>query len=375
MHDYPTQVPHKAETSRNRGEFWQPWARGGVRFGLTISGLLFAALFETLTLQSIALGSLLILLSMPLQFWAKGCLHQNQILTTFGPYRFVRHPFYTSSLMLDLGIMVMTGSLIFVTLGLVWWLAVYRHAIAREEQILHQIFAHAYADYARRIPALLPWKRALPARPYRIDFTRYNITVTEIPRAIQALVFPLLFLLAFWLDRPQFAFDLSNGVIVLWLITSVLSLFACARIWRLAFKHDLDLVPRAGAQASARTVYVFAIVVAGLVWSQFDPMVDPWLHRLPGILMLGMAMLLMLGPDKARLVAEAGVALGLAILLELEWASLLLAPLYLSIILMQWRPAPGDPPQDSNCEALGPLLLSSLMTLGLVSCWLAEFRL
>jgi protein-S-isoprenylcysteine O-methyltransferase Ste14 len=370
-HPYPSQVPLKTETSKNRGLFWKPWTRGGVRFGLVVSGVLTAVWTESLSLSSIAVGSLLLLLSMPLQFWSKGCLHQNQSLTKTGPYRFVRHPFYTSGLMLDLGIMVMTGNVWFVVCGIAWWLAVYHHAISQEEIILRRVFGVEYDHYAKHVPALIPWKKPLPVQPYRFDFRSYNIAVTEVPRAIQALVFPLLFLLALWIDRPGFDLNLANSVVALWLLASVLSLFACARIWRQSFKTGAAVLPDAAAQPAARTIYVFAIVVAGLVWSQFDPAVDPWLHRLPGIVLLALALLLTFGPHKARLLAESGIAMGLAILLELEWVAVLLLPLYLSVIIIQWRASEGESNLLTEDAMSGPSLLT-LAGLGLAVLMVCE---
>src|SRR5438045_4031068 len=88
-----------------------PWDRSGVRTYLMGIGLIAGYT----TPKWVALAAPLFVAGIALQFWAKGCLHQEKEVTTSGPYRFVRHPFYFANAVLDLSIVVMSGC---------WWLAV-----------------------------------------------------------------------------------------------------------------------------------------------------------------------------------------------------------------------------------------------------------
>ncbi len=87
-----------------------PTNRGGLRFYLVIFALLtvFATPAIHTTPATVLHGVPLILLGVALHLWAKGCLHQDREVTTTGPYRFVRHPFYTANALIDSGIAVMS---------------------------------------------------------------------------------------------------------------------------------------------------------------------------------------------------------------------------------------------------------------------------
>lgn len=76
-------------------------------------------------------------------------------LATSGLYRRLRHPRYLGMMATVLGACLLIDSRPLWILGLAWWLAAL--AIIRiEERELHRRFGAAYADYARRVPALLP---------------------------------------------------------------------------------------------------------------------------------------------------------------------------------------------------------------------------
>jgi protein-S-isoprenylcysteine O-methyltransferase Ste14 len=81
-------------------------------------------------------------------------------LVTRGPYRYVRHPIYTGML----GLCVATG-----LAASQWWALPIAFAVFAtgtwirvriEDQLLRATHGTAFADYARRVPALFPrWSR------------------------------------------------------------------------------------------------------------------------------------------------------------------------------------------------------------------------
>jgi protein-S-isoprenylcysteine O-methyltransferase Ste14 len=80
----------------------------------------------------------------------------SQTLTTSGPYQWVRHPIYTSFLLI-------LGSTLLITMnwfiGMLWLTATgidVRERIAFEEERLRSQFGDAYGDYAKQTGRLLP---------------------------------------------------------------------------------------------------------------------------------------------------------------------------------------------------------------------------
>jgi protein-S-isoprenylcysteine O-methyltransferase len=84
-------------------------------------------------------------------------IQQGHQVIQDGPYRLVRHPSYTGSLLALVGVAILT----FNWLGLIListctWLA-YAVRIPVEEKALFAEFGQQYADYAARTKRLIPW--------------------------------------------------------------------------------------------------------------------------------------------------------------------------------------------------------------------------
>ena len=79
-----------------------------------------------------------------------------QVITT-GVFSIVRHPIYLSSILLYLGFIILSLSLLSV---LVWiFIIVFYYMISRyEEKLLTQRFGSAYEEYKKKVPMLLPIK-------------------------------------------------------------------------------------------------------------------------------------------------------------------------------------------------------------------------
>jgi protein-S-isoprenylcysteine O-methyltransferase Ste14 len=76
-------------------------------------------------------------------------------LQVSGPYRFVRHPQMSLFLLFLWGHAVMTPTLALLSGGLTAYILM---AIRWEEAELERKFGARYAEYRRRVPALLPWR-------------------------------------------------------------------------------------------------------------------------------------------------------------------------------------------------------------------------
>src|SRR5262245_11179256 len=185
-----------------------PGNRGGLRTYLLIVGLIVGQS----TPVWIAAGAPLLLAGIALHLWAKGCLHQEREVTTAGPYRLVRHPFYLANALLDLGLAVMSGWWPLQLALPVWWLAVYVPTIRGEEATLTTYFGPAYAAYRARVPALVPYRAPLPRGAGSFSWHNPNLARTEFPRAFRSLCYPLLFYFSYRLHQDRLDAVLAPGV-------------------------------------------------------------------------------------------------------------------------------------------------------------------
>jgi methanethiol S-methyltransferase len=76
-----------------------------------------------------------------------------------GPYRYVRHPLMSCTLLFLWGLPVMSPTLALLSGGLTGYVLL---AIQLEERDLRRQFGAAYDEYRRRVPALIPWRPPAP---------------------------------------------------------------------------------------------------------------------------------------------------------------------------------------------------------------------
>ncbi len=90
-----------------------------------------------------------------IRIWAAGHLQKEKILTTGGPYRFIRNPLYLGSFLIAIGFGLITGSIWVWVLILAYFVLVYIPVIKYEEMILREKFQE-YSAYADKVPAFYP---------------------------------------------------------------------------------------------------------------------------------------------------------------------------------------------------------------------------
>jgi hypothetical protein len=196
-----------------------PWDRGGLRWYLIVLGL--AA--GRPSAATILAGVPLLLLGIAMHLWAKGCLHQEREVTTSGPYRYVRHPFYLGNLVLDAGTVLMSGSMLLMAIFPFWWAAVYIPVMQREEARMAGLFGDRYWAYAGRVPLLFPLARPIPAGS-GFSWRNPNILAVEVPRVLRFLSYPFLFALAHEWRQSGWAFP---PPVTLLAVCSLLAVLLC----------------------------------------------------------------------------------------------------------------------------------------------------
>jgi isoprenylcysteine carboxyl methyltransferase (ICMT) family protein YpbQ len=139
------------------------------------------------------LGTGIFLLGALLHLWTKGCLVRNEEITTCGPYRFVRHPFYVANALVDLGICVIANNFWLYIIYPVLFVAAYAYTIRREEKYLAERHGEVWQAYRKRVPMCIPYRRPAPAAPGRGFRWENLVREGEIPRFLRLLAYPVVF--------------------------------------------------------------------------------------------------------------------------------------------------------------------------------------
>jgi len=184
--------------------------RGRIRTLLLVAG----ALFGRPTWTSLALGAAIVVPGAALHLWTKGCLRIGAEVTTSGPYRWTRNPFYLATLIVDVGVAVVAWNPWIAALYFPIWFVVHALTIRREERALSEMFGARYDAYRARVPRLLPWRGRADDLAPSAGFSWSNpqlVAGVEYARLVRTFMAPLLvFVFAS-------AFHVHEGeIVVLW---------------------------------------------------------------------------------------------------------------------------------------------------------------
>jgi protein-S-isoprenylcysteine O-methyltransferase Ste14 len=155
-------------TSDDRGTLARIWA---LILGSIVSGFLVARLFSFLQwpkkLWIAVVADLLIITGVVLRLWAIRHLgrfftvdvgiQSEQRVVRDGPYRFVRHPSYSASLIALTGVACLTFNWLGFFVIVAGCLAAYWIRISVEEKVLISNLGDDYRQYSARTKRLIPW--------------------------------------------------------------------------------------------------------------------------------------------------------------------------------------------------------------------------
>jgi protein-S-isoprenylcysteine O-methyltransferase Ste14 len=121
-------------------------------------------------------GAGLAIVSLAVRAWAAGTIHKDRVLTTTGPYAYVRNPLYLGSFLIGAGVALGSGSTLLLAVVLAFFALVYPRTVRAEERKLEALFGDAYRRYARAVPAFVPRFRAYTAAeaPARFSLACYR---------------------------------------------------------------------------------------------------------------------------------------------------------------------------------------------------------
>jgi protein-S-isoprenylcysteine O-methyltransferase Ste14 len=100
-------------------------------------------------------GIMLVTIGELIRIWAAGHLRKEEVLTTGGPYRFVRNPLYIGSFFIAIGFCLVSGSIWVWIIVIAYFLLVYVPVVKYEESVLREKFPE-FINYSSRVPAFVP---------------------------------------------------------------------------------------------------------------------------------------------------------------------------------------------------------------------------
>ena len=101
-------------------------------------------------------GSVIAGLGIVIRLWASGYVMKNKVLSTTGPYAYVRHPLYVGNILLLAGFSIASGlwwSYLLMA-ALLWFY--YPPTISYEDNKLHEIFGEEWEIRSKDVKALIP---------------------------------------------------------------------------------------------------------------------------------------------------------------------------------------------------------------------------
>jgi len=106
------------------------------------------------------LGGALFCIGVLIRVWAQMHLHYRlpvkKILTTTGPYQFMRNPFYVANTIILLGLSALSGLLWFLPVMFVYCAIVYSFVVRYEESHLRNKYGAPYEEYLATVPRWMP---------------------------------------------------------------------------------------------------------------------------------------------------------------------------------------------------------------------------
>jgi protein-S-isoprenylcysteine O-methyltransferase Ste14 len=91
-----------------------------------------------------------------LRITAAGTIKKNEVLTDTGPYKICRHPLYLGSLLIAMGLVIISHNLFILLYFLIFFPITYIPTILMEERFLAERFGDTYITYKKKTPLFIP---------------------------------------------------------------------------------------------------------------------------------------------------------------------------------------------------------------------------
>ena len=95
-------------------------------------------------------------------------------LNTTGPYSMVRNPLYVGRILNFTGIAMLSGSWVFGVMTFLTSVLIYERISVYEEEFLRKEFGNAHAEWAKKVPFLLPRLKGWVNPKYNFCFCQFS---------------------------------------------------------------------------------------------------------------------------------------------------------------------------------------------------------
>ena len=104
-----------------------------------------------------------------LRIWSAGYIIKDNELATGGPYSLCRHPLYLGTFIFGIGSVIASRIWWLIPVYAVGFAVFYIPSIVGEQRFLAAQFGEEYAEYCRRVPVFLPWRRGTGSGAFSIS--------------------------------------------------------------------------------------------------------------------------------------------------------------------------------------------------------------
>jgi len=135
------------------------------------------------------LGGITFALGLALRVWAQMHIHYRlktkKILTTTGPYAYIRNPLYIANTIMLVAACMFSELFWFVPIQILYCAIVYTLVVRFEENHLSEKYGNDYLDYTKQVPRWLPRLRSLRIKE-KVNVSEYLIPsiVAEAPNLL-----------------------------------------------------------------------------------------------------------------------------------------------------------------------------------------------
>ena len=137
---------------------------------------------------SLSVGLAITATGLLLRGWSAGTIRKGEILTTTGPYAFMRNPLYVGSFLIGAGLAVAGGSWLWLALFVAFFVSLYGPTVSAEAERLTEQFGQRYVDYSAQVPAFVPRLTPFRARESAEIATGFRWSQYERNREWEALL-------------------------------------------------------------------------------------------------------------------------------------------------------------------------------------------
>lgn len=119
------------------------------------------------------LGGAVFALGLALRIWAQMHIHHRlkvkKVLTTTGPYAYVRNPLYVANTIMLAAACMLAELFWFVPIQILYCAIIYTFVVRSEENRLSQKYGSAYLNYTNEVPRWLPRVKRLSIQEIKIN--------------------------------------------------------------------------------------------------------------------------------------------------------------------------------------------------------------